>query len=94
MRDTHVLDGPKTTRLEEEVGIHQIGRHHVGRDTEYGLTILLPPGAKLLSTDSRATVDKTQDGHTKIRYEFTALDDQKYRFIVHYELPAATDEAE
>jgi len=92
MRYTEVLDVPKAARLEDGVWTYQEGMHHVGGDTEYGITIVLPPGAQLLSADPTAAVDGRDDRRTQLRFQGTAKDNTKYTYTVRYELPSMSEQ--
>jgi hypothetical protein len=94
MRYTQVLDIPKAARLEDGVWTYEEGMHHVGFDTAYSIAVLLPPGARLLSTDPTAAVEPQDDGRTRVCFEGTAKDNKKYAFTVRYELPPASDNKE
>lgn len=93
MRYTQILDVPKAAKLEDGIWTYQDGMHHVGYDTEYGITILLPSGAKLLSADPTAAVELHEDGRTHVRFQGTAKDNKKYTFTVRYK-PASKSEPE
>ena len=86
MRYTQISEIPQAASFEDGVWTYKEGIWHVGRDHEYDITILLPPGAKLLSPDPTATVEVDEDGRTHVRFKGTALDDTQYSFNVRYEL--------
>jgi hypothetical protein len=94
MRYTQVLDVPHAATLEDGIWTCRDGMHHVGFDTQYSITILLPPGAKLLSADPTATVEPHEDGRTHVRFQGMAKDGQKYAFTVRYELPSKSVQEE
>ena len=94
MRYTQVLDVSQAANLEDGVWTYKDGMHHVGRDTEYNITILLPPGAKLISADPTAAVELHEDGRTNLRFQGTAKDNKKYTFTVRYELPSKSEQEE
>ena len=94
MRYTQVLDIPKAAKLEDGVWTYEDGMHHVGRDTEYCLTILLPPGAKFLSADPVAAVELHEDSRTQLRFQGTAKDNKKYTFTIRYQLPSKSGQRE
>ncbi len=94
LRYTQVLDVPKAAKFEDGVWTFEDGIHHVGHDTEYSITILLPPGATVLAADPTATVKPHADGRTHLRFQGTAKDNKKYTFTVRYELPSKSEHEE
>jgi hypothetical protein len=94
MRYTQIWDVPRAAKLEDGVWTYQDGIHHVGRDTKYDIAVLLPPDARLLSTDPTAEVEQRKDGRTHVRFKGTAKDDTKYTFTIRYELPATSEQYE
>lgn len=91
MRYTQVFDIPKAAKLDEGVWTYRDGIHCIGHDTEYSITVLLPPDAKVLSTDPTAAVERREDGRTHVRFQGTAKDGTQYAFLVRYTLPSEAE---
>jgi hypothetical protein len=90
---TEVYGIPKAATLEDGVWTYVDGLRHKGRDREYRITIRLPVGAELVSTEPTAVVE-TVDGRTQVRFQGTAMDDVQYTFTVKYKLGAEAAERE
>ncbi len=87
MRYTQLFEIPNAATLKDGVWTYSEGIRHAGSNKEYRITILLPPGAKLLSADPETTAEPDEDGRLRVHYEGTAEDDKQYTFTVRYELP-------
>jgi len=92
MRYTRILDEPKAAKLEDGVWTYRDGLRVAGQEQDYSITMLLPPGAKLLSTEPEGEVDVDEDGRTRVRFEGTTVYDVQHLFTIRYELPAVVEE--
>lgn len=94
MRYTRVSEIPKAANLKDGVWTYQEGKRVAGHEEEFGIKILLPPGAELLSAEPTADVEVDGDGRTHIRYQGTTIDDKQYIFTIRYELPSTSEQKE
>lgn len=94
MRYTEIFEIPKATEPKDGVWTYEDGMHIVGFDEKYSITILLPPGARLLSAGPTADVKLDEDGRTHVRFQGTTINNKKYKFTVRYELPSTSEQEE
>ena len=91
LRYTEVYGIPKAATLKDGIWTYTDGLRNKGRDKDYSLSVLLPAGAELVSTDPTAEV-KSVDDRTHVHFQGTALDDVQYTFTVQYKLGAETEQ--
>lgn len=87
---TEVYGIPRAATSEDGVWTYVDGLRHKGGDREYSISIRLPVGAELVSTEPTAEVETT-DGRTQVRFQGTTLDDVQYTFTVKYQLGAEAE---
>lgn len=94
MRYTEIIEVPKAANLKDGVWTYHAGLRHAGSPKKYSIKILLPPGAKFLSTDPTTDVEVDADGRTHLRFQGTTIDDKQYIFTIRYELPSTSEQEE
>lgn len=88
---TEVYKIPAAATLKDGIWTYNDGLRHKGGNREYTLTIVLPPGAELVSTEPEAAVE-TADGRTQVRFQGTTIDDVQHLFAVRYKLPPEAEQ--
>jgi hypothetical protein len=89
MRHTRISKCPNAATQKDGVWNYTSDIVYSGRENRFRITVSLPAGAKVLSTDPAPILELDQDGQTVLRFQATRAKNEKFVYSVYYALPTA-----
>jgi hypothetical protein len=89
---TRITEAPHVAKQQDNVWTYYSDILYSGRENRFTITVSLPTGAKVLSSEPAPTVEFDQDGRKALRFQAKRGKNQKFSYSIRYELPPADEQ--
>ena len=89
---TQIAQIPQAAELEDVAWTYNTDIVYSLPENRLKITVLLPPGAKVVSTKPKPSIEFHQEGHTGLRFQASRGMNEKFAYTIRYQLPSTTDD--